>query len=56
MATIKDYLDNRKRDNADFCNRLNALEAKQAMTEQDVEANAEAIEDLAAIISAGGDE
>lgn len=56
MATIKDYLDNRKRDNADFRNRLNALEAKQAMTEQDVEANAEAIEDLAAIISAGGGE
>jgi hypothetical protein len=55
MASLKEYLDNRRKDNADLRNRIETVEAKQAVTEQDVEANAEAIEELAQLIT-GGDE
>lgn len=55
MAAFEEYFNNRKKDDVDLRNRINNLEEKQTQIEQDVEANAEAIEELAVIVS-GGDE
>lgn len=53
MATINEYLKNRINDNKNIEEQIRLLNERQAISEQDIEANAVAIEELAEIIGGG---
>lgn len=54
MSSFEEYIRNRQRDEMYFAKRIAEIEAAVEELRDDSEANAEAIEELAAII--GGDE
>ena len=53
MADLNTYISNRAKFEKNFNNRLALVEEQQAQNTEDIEANAEAIEELAEIIGGG---
>lgn len=53
MSSIEEYLKNRTEDNLSFEQRLARVEARLSVVEEDAEAIAEGVEELAGMVAGG---